>query len=215
MGILSHVETDNPFERTARDDEIVAHEQTNLRRRELDNRTSVAKARKVKAVASSPLVGLFRPQLAQFVPRFAHIAQIGGEMQVGEIRAHAAVHKQRATLQVEVKNANRNHIDSLDRRECSDVLLPMARIQKKRRNGAEEEKRPFDDEGTNPHWAQQLHDGRNRRRDKRQLGNHARTTVVRSKPDTKGDKQQVKPQDARQSMRDGKRRCQQTIARRA
>ena len=109
-------------------------------------------------------------------------------MQANEIRAHAAVHEQRSPLQVEIKDADRNHVDSLDCRECSDVLLPMARVQKKRRNRAEEEKRPFDDGGSDPCRPQQFHDRRNRCRNEHQLEDHAGTTVVHGKANTKGNK---------------------------
>ena len=50
--------------------------------------------------AISAAFGHLHAKFAQVVPRAAHVAQIGGHMELYEVFAHAAVHEQRTAPRV-------------------------------------------------------------------------------------------------------------------
>ena len=134
--VFRHVQADDALERTAQDRNGVTHEQTNLRRRDLDHGTVVAKAVKVNMGAICAAFGRLHAELAKVTPRAAHVAQVGGHAKLHQVFAHAAVHEQRATLWVQIQDAHRDHVDGFDGRERGNVFLTVADIHQKRRDGA-------------------------------------------------------------------------------
>ena len=193
MCVLRHVQADNALKGAARNHNLIAREQTNLGGGNLDHRTCLPKAVQVDSNAVFAALGHLRTEFSKTAPRIAHVVQVGGHVKLHKVPAHAAVHEQRAALRIQIQNADGDHVNSLDRRKRRDVLLAVAHVHQKRRDGAEQEERALRDKDCGP---RRTHDVNNRRRrggNKQQLNHHDGTTIMHHKDYAIGGNRGVEP----------------------
>ena len=102
-------------------------------------------------------------------------------MKLHQVFAHAAVHEQWTAPRVQIQDAHGNHVDSLDRRERRDVLLAVAHIHQKRRDGAEQEERALRDKDRGPCRAHGINHWRRHGGNEQQFGQHNGAPIVHHK----------------------------------